>query len=68
MAFFFNRTGTKVSRTYVFLLASPYENTGGSTHEEKTDENNEYPNDEEIERPPPIEVLESVIRQSACGW
>jgi hypothetical protein len=51
----------------VNVLVTPHGRVGEKTHEKESDENKEYPDDEHIEGPPPIEVLESVNGQSVRG-
>lgn len=57
IAFFLSRTGTYVSRTYIIILARPHGNAGERSHEKKSNENNKYPDNNDIKGPPPVKVL-----------
>jgi len=56
-AFLFRRTGTYVSRIYVLVLARPRGRPAESTHEKKSNEDEEHPHGNNMVGPPPVKVL-----------
>ena len=57
-AFLFCKTGTYVSFTYKIVLARTHVSAAESTHEKKSNEDEEHPYRNGVVGPPPVKVLQ----------
>ena len=64
-AFLFSKIGTYVSLICAIVSTRPRGSATGSTHEKKSNEDDEHPDCSDMICPPPVEVLQSTGRQSA---